>query len=223
MLSPSRREIASHDRRNRSISHPERRAVDAGAHVTAIGWLKGTAAFGLGDGGVLLAKDGETHRVEAHPDAGVLVGGERRRALRHRRRRRPRGRDGRRTARPRPSPRPRAPGSTRSPSARAAPSPMATGKRVTARDDKGREKTLEVPSDRPRPRLRAEGLPARDLPLQRRDPLVSQRRRPSPNSSNGRARISTSPGRRTRASSSPRCRRTRCTAGGSCPTRATCA
>ncbi len=48
--------------------------LEAGAHVTALGWLKGTAAFGLGDGGVLLAKDGETHRVEAHPDAGVLVG-----------------------------------------------------------------------------------------------------------------------------------------------------
>ena len=47
--------------------------LDTGAHVTAIGWLKGTAAFGLGDGGVLLARDGETHRVEAHPDAGVLV------------------------------------------------------------------------------------------------------------------------------------------------------
>ena len=47
--------------------------LDTGAHVTGIGWLKGTAAFGLGDGGVLLAKDGESHRVEAHPDAGVLV------------------------------------------------------------------------------------------------------------------------------------------------------
>jgi hypothetical protein len=47
--------------------------LNTGAHVTAIGWLKGTAAFGLGDGGVLLTKDGETHRAEAHPDAGVLV------------------------------------------------------------------------------------------------------------------------------------------------------
>ena len=34
--------------------------LDTGAHVTGIGWLKGTAAFGLGDGGVLLAKDGES-------------------------------------------------------------------------------------------------------------------------------------------------------------------
>src|ERR671910_3372194 len=47
--------------------------VNAGAHVTAVGWLKGTVAFGLTDGGVLLAKDAETHRVEAHPDAGILV------------------------------------------------------------------------------------------------------------------------------------------------------
>ena len=44
-------------------------SVAVGAHVTALGWLKGTAAFGLADGGVVLAKDGETHRVEAHPDA----------------------------------------------------------------------------------------------------------------------------------------------------------
>src|ERR671921_2344197 len=49
-------------------------SFDAGAHVTALGWLKGAAAFGLADGGVVLARDGETHRVEAHPDAGILVG-----------------------------------------------------------------------------------------------------------------------------------------------------
>ena len=44
------------------------------AHARAFtaGW-KARRAFGLGDGGVLLAKDGESHRVEAHPDAGVLV------------------------------------------------------------------------------------------------------------------------------------------------------
>src|SRR3712207_8709960 len=47
--------------------------IAAGGNVTAAAWLKDVAAFGLGDGGVLLAKDGETHRVEAHPDAGVLV------------------------------------------------------------------------------------------------------------------------------------------------------
>ncbi|KAB0268903.1 WD40 repeat domain-containing protein [Microvirga brassicacearum] len=49
-------------------------ALDAGAHVTAIGWLKGTLALGLGDGAVLLAKDGERHRIEGHPGAGVLTG-----------------------------------------------------------------------------------------------------------------------------------------------------
>jgi WD40 repeat protein len=47
--------------------------VDAGAHVTGLAWLKGTAVLGLGDGNVLLAKDGETHRVAAHPDGSVLV------------------------------------------------------------------------------------------------------------------------------------------------------
>lgn len=42
--------------------------------MTAIGWLKGTLALGLGDGAVLLAKNGETRRVEGHPGAGVLTG-----------------------------------------------------------------------------------------------------------------------------------------------------
>ncbi len=35
-------------------------AIDAGAHVTALGWLKGTLALGLGDGAVMLAKGDET-------------------------------------------------------------------------------------------------------------------------------------------------------------------
>ena len=48
-------------------------SLDAGAHVTAAAWLGGTAAFALGDGGVLLAKDGATHRVEAHAEGAVLV------------------------------------------------------------------------------------------------------------------------------------------------------
>lgn len=42
--------------------------------MSTIGWLKGTLALGLGDGAVLLAKDGETRRVEGHPGAGVLTG-----------------------------------------------------------------------------------------------------------------------------------------------------
>jgi hypothetical protein len=49
-------------------------AIDAGAHVTALGWLKGTLALGLGDGIVVLAKGDEINRVSAHPDAGLLVG-----------------------------------------------------------------------------------------------------------------------------------------------------
>lgn len=119
--------------------------VDTGAHVTAIGWLKDVAAFGLGDGGVLLAKDGETHRVEAHPDAGVLVGtSDGQRFVTG-------GDDGRVAVTG-------ADGSTKtlaeskgawidslalSPGGAFA---YGAGKRVIARDDRGREKTLEVPS-----------------------------------------------------------------------------
>jgi WD40 repeat protein len=47
--------------------------IAAEAHVTAAGWLDDTAAFGLGDGSVLLARDGETHRVAAHPEGAILV------------------------------------------------------------------------------------------------------------------------------------------------------
>ena len=45
----------------------------AGAHVTATVWLKDTLALALGDGGVLLASGAELRRVEAHPEAGILV------------------------------------------------------------------------------------------------------------------------------------------------------
>ncbi|MGP9820889.1 WD40 repeat domain-containing protein [Salinarimonas sp. NSM] len=48
------------------------RPLDAGAHVTACAFLGDVAAFALGDGGVLLWKGGERHRVEAHPDGSVL-------------------------------------------------------------------------------------------------------------------------------------------------------
>ena len=48
--------------------------LDAGAHVTTACWLKDTLALALGDGGVSLVRDGVSSRVEAHPDAGILVG-----------------------------------------------------------------------------------------------------------------------------------------------------
>src|SRR5688500_4075533 len=47
--------------------------LDAGTHVTGTAWLGDTAAFALGDGGVLLAKDGAMQRVAAHPDGAILV------------------------------------------------------------------------------------------------------------------------------------------------------
>src|ERR671916_835756 len=83
---------------------------DAGAHVTAAAWLGDAAAFALGHGGVLLAKDDAVQRIVAHPDGAVLV----------------------------------AAGDC----ARLASGAIAfsAGKRVTARDDKGREKTFEAPS-----------------------------------------------------------------------------
>ncbi len=119
--------------------------LDAGAHVTAAAWLKGTAAFALGDGTVLLAKDGATHRATAHPDAAILVAacdGERLVTG---------GDDGRVAVTG-------ADGSTRDfastggawvdaialhPGGAVA---WSAGKRVTARDDKGRDKLFDAPS-----------------------------------------------------------------------------
>src|SRR5215211_5107051 len=119
--------------------------LDAGAHVTALAWLKDTAAFGLGDGGVMLARDGETHRLVAHPDGAILTAasdGERFVTG---------GDDGRVAVTG-------ADGSTRTLAetggawidslAVNASGAFAygAGRRVVARDEKGREKTVEVPS-----------------------------------------------------------------------------
>jgi WD40 repeat protein len=99
--------------------------VAAGAHVVGIAWLRETAAFAVADGAVLLAKDGATHRVEAHPEAGILVGPD---------------------------------GSTRTLAETqgawidalavhtGGAFAFSAGKSVTARDDKGREKTFTAPS-----------------------------------------------------------------------------
>ena len=46
--------------------------VDASAHVGVICFLQTTAAFCLGDGGVLLVRDGAEHRVQVHPDGSIL-------------------------------------------------------------------------------------------------------------------------------------------------------
>src|SRR3954452_11428529 len=116
-----------------------------GAHVTGIAWMNAVAAYGLGDGAVVLAKDGETHRVEVHPAGGILtVACDGDRFLT--------GGDDGRVAVTGPD------GSTRTlAEARNAwidaialntggAFAYAAGRRVVARDDKGREKAFEAPS-----------------------------------------------------------------------------
>jgi WD40 repeat protein len=119
--------------------------VAAGAHVTGIAWLGDTAAFAVADGGVILVKDGATHRAEEHPEAGILVAaGDGERLVT--------GGDDGRVAVTGPD------GSTRTLAetkgawidalALQAGGGFAfsAGKNVTARDDKGREKTFSAPS-----------------------------------------------------------------------------
>jgi WD40 repeat protein len=120
-------------------------AIEAGAEVTGIGWLGTTAALALGDGAVMLAREGETRRVEAHPDSGILV------AAAHGKRLLTGGDDGRLVVTT-------ADGNATTlaetggawidalalhPSGAVA---YAAGRNVTARDEKGRSKTFEAPS-----------------------------------------------------------------------------
>ena len=119
--------------------------LDAAAHVTSAAWLGGTVSFALGDGAVLLAKDGAMHRVAAHPEGAVLVAASDGRRL-------VTGGDDGRVAVTGPD------GSTRTlaetkgawidalavhPGGAFA---FSVAKNVTARDDKGREKTFTAPS-----------------------------------------------------------------------------
>ena len=47
--------------------------VEAGAHVTAALWLGDTLGLALGDGRVLLVRDGSVTEAAAHPDGAILV------------------------------------------------------------------------------------------------------------------------------------------------------
>jgi len=116
----------------------------AEAHVTGALWLGGTAALALADGGVLLVKDGATHRVAAHPDGAVLVAATDGRTLLTG------GDDGRVVATgPDGATRVLAQAKGWIDALAAGPGggfAFSAGRRVIARDDKGRERTIEAPS-----------------------------------------------------------------------------
>jgi WD40 repeat protein len=118
--------------------------IDAGAHVTGLAWLGTTAAFALGDGSALLAAEDAAQRVAAHPDGAILV------AAADGKRLVTGGDDGRIAGTS-------VDGSTKTlAEAKGWVDALAlhasggvafsTGKRVIARDDKGREKVFEAPS-----------------------------------------------------------------------------
>ncbi len=48
-------------------------ALETGAHVTAAAFIGATPALALADGAVLLSPGLDERRIEAHPDAGILV------------------------------------------------------------------------------------------------------------------------------------------------------
>jgi WD40 repeat protein len=117
---------------------------EAGAHVTAVAWLGGTAAFALADGNVLLATDGADRRVAAHPDGAILV------AASDGARLVTGGDDGRvvvTSADGAGETLVQANGWVDALALHASGAvAFSTGKRVVARDDKGREKVFEAPS-----------------------------------------------------------------------------
>ena len=47
--------------------------IEAAAHVVKAAFLDGTPVLALGDGGLVLAGEGEQRRLELHPDAGLLA------------------------------------------------------------------------------------------------------------------------------------------------------
>ena len=120
-------------------------ALDAGAEVAGLGWLKDTAAFALADGGVFLARDGQESRIVAHPEGAILaVACDGRRMLTG-------GDDGRvvATAIGGAVTELAATGGAWIDALAAQPSgalAFSAGRKVTARDEKGREKLFEAPS-----------------------------------------------------------------------------
>ena len=92
---------------------------------------------------------------------------------------------------------------------------FAAGRQATVRFADGRERSFDHSRAVGGLAFAPKGAAARCRPLRRRDAVVGGHRGGAGAFSNGRARTSPSPSRRTGATSSPPCRRTRCTAGGS--------